>query len=86
MRIQILPLPSVVVGEVVEEPFALIVDEFDGLPSEAEAAQWSKFAKDCGARAVAFSGKTVDVVNPYISDLIPDEPSISLTGPPAAER
>src|SRR5690606_8536630 len=42
MRIQILPLPTVVNGDDVEEPFALVVDQCQsGLYSEQDAKGWA---------------------------------------------
>lgn len=67
MRIQILPLPSVVVGDDVEEPFAIVVDQaprFDELaPKDHEA--WQAFAAACGARALLTVPYAVEVVDRY---------------------
>lgn len=65
MRIQVLPLPSTVVGEVVEEPFALIIDQWSEGVSADYDDQWKGFAADCGARAVLATPQTVEVVDRY---------------------
>ncbi len=65
MRIQVLPLPSQMVGEVVEEPFSLIVDQLGVGLTEVQCRQWSRFTESCGARAVAFHPDTVEVVDRY---------------------
>jgi hypothetical protein len=60
MRIQILPLPSVIVGDNVEEPFALIVDQW---PDGAYDSSLQGFADACGAKAVWVRAETVEVVD-----------------------
>lgn len=65
MRIQILPLPSNVVGEVVEEPFALVVDQYEGASDETSLEYWSKFGAQCGARSTLVTPATVEVVDRY---------------------
>lgn len=62
MRIQILPLPSVVVGDDVQEPFALIVDQW---PEGAYDSSLQGFADMCGAKAVWVRSETVEVVDRY---------------------
>ncbi|MEV7013307.1 hypothetical protein [Streptosporangium sp. NPDC051022] len=68
MRIQILTLPSVVVGENVEEPFALIVDQCGPVtvPASNDAEIWQRFKQDCGARAILVTDETVEIVDPYL--------------------
>ncbi|GAA0853411.1 hypothetical protein ACFQVD_26580 [Streptosporangium amethystogenes subsp. fukuiense] len=62
MRIQILPLPSVVVGEVVEEPFALVIDRAeDDIPKEL----LGEFARQCGAKTFVIVPQTVEIVDRY---------------------
>ncbi|MFD9949700.1 hypothetical protein ACFWYW_55560 [Nonomuraea sp. NPDC059023] len=71
MRIQILPLPSVQVGDDMTEPFALIVDqcEYESLQHVTPAARetlnaaWKRFAEECGARSIFVTDDTVDVVD-----------------------
>jgi len=58
-RIQILELPSVVVGEVVETPFALIVDEAEGAFDDVEFL--SAFKEACGARAIGVFAGTINL-------------------------
>lgn len=72
MRIQILPLPSIVVGDDVQEPFALIIDQWPGdlnPPSSAETElteeAFNTFAGACGAKAVLFVKDTVEIVDRY---------------------
>jgi hypothetical protein len=62
MRLQILPLPSVVVGDDVQEPFALIVDQW---PDGAYDSFLQGFADACGAKAVWVVPETVEVVDRY---------------------
>lgn len=63
MRIQILPLPSVVVGDDVKEPFGLIVDQCD--TNAVDASEWTRFAEECGACSILITPETVDVVDRY---------------------
>lgn len=68
MRIQILPLPSVIVGDNVEEPFALVIDqagETASLDNQAIYADLTTFAINCGARATYMTADTVEIVSPY---------------------
>ncbi|MEV8637759.1 hypothetical protein AB0395_39545 [Streptosporangium sp. NPDC051023] len=65
MRIQILTLPSVVVGEDVEEPFALIVDQWPEGISTKDDETWLRFADSCGAKAILATPQTVEVVDRY---------------------
>ncbi|WP_326642928.1 hypothetical protein OG884_05910 [Streptosporangium sp. NBC_01755] len=78
MRIQILPLPHVVVGEVVEQPFALVVDQYDAPTTEEEFDLWQHFKQECGARAVLVTPETVEVVDRYAepADVQPATPTI----------
>ncbi|MDH2424773.1 hypothetical protein [Sphaerisporangium sp. TRM90804] len=77
MRIQILPLPSNVVGELVEEPFALIVDECDEL-GEGGVTAWSRFKDECGARAIVFTAETVEVVDRYAPEPKTEPPPVQI--------
>lgn len=63
MRVQILPLPSVVVGDDVREPFGLIVDQCD--TNAIDADRWTRFAEECGACSILITPETVDVVDRY---------------------
>ncbi|MFC4006613.1 hypothetical protein ACFOY2_05230 [Nonomuraea purpurea] len=66
MRIQILPLPSVMVGDDMEEPFAIVVDQCPkGIVSEWFAGQLTDFAKDCGGKAALVTPETVEIVDRY---------------------
>ena len=70
MRIQILPLPSVMVGDDMEEPFALIVDQWsDG----AYDSSLQGFADMCGAKAVWVRPETVEIIDRY-AETTPSEP------------
>lgn len=71
MRIQILPLPAVMVGDNLEEPFALVIDQcphnLQTTPSsvrDAQLAEWAKFASDCGASAFSVFDDTIEIVDP----------------------
>lgn len=65
MRIQILPLPTVVKGDDVEEPFALVVDQCkSGLYAERDAQEWAGFKEAIGARGILVTPETVEVVDP----------------------
>lgn len=61
MRIQILLLPSVVVGDDVREPFGLIVDQCD--TNAIDADRWTRFSEECGACSILITPETVDVVD-----------------------
>jgi hypothetical protein len=62
MRIQILPLPSVMVGDDIEEPFALVVDQAeDGIHKEL----LGEFARQCGAKTFIDLPQTVEIVDRY---------------------
>ena len=63
MRIQILLLPSVVVGDDVREPFGLIVDQCD--TNAVDADRWTRFSEECGACSILITPETVDVVDRY---------------------
>lgn len=63
MRIQVLPLPSVVVGDDVREPFGLIVDQCD--TNAVDVGEWKRFAEECGACSILITPETVDVVDRY---------------------
>lgn len=63
MRIQVLPLPSVVVGDDVREPFGLIVDQCD--TNAIDADRWTRFSEECGAYSILITPETVDVVDRY---------------------
>jgi DNA-binding transcriptional regulator YhcF (GntR family) len=65
MRIQVLPLPSVVVGDDVQEPFALIVDQHNSDMDETTADAWRTFKESAGARALLITPDTVEVVGRY---------------------
>ncbi|GIH91960.1 hypothetical protein ACFFMN_33870 [Planobispora siamensis] len=66
MRIQVLNLPSVVVGEDVQEPFALIVDQA-GTAAEVDhnLARLTTFATQIGAQGLFVTQETVEIVDPY---------------------
>lgn len=81
MRIQILPLPAVVVGDVVDEPFALVVDQCPAeVVSEFFAGQVNSFAEECGAKASLITSETVEMVDPH-AEPAPGEPSEIATLP-----
>lgn len=60
-RIQVLELPQTVIGDVVETPFLLVIDEFTGDPEESSEA-WARIREQSGARAMLVTAETVDVV------------------------
>ncbi len=73
-------LPCVVVGDVVEEPFALVVDQavpppasMPGWERELAAGMWRQFAEECGARAVIVSPDRVEVIEACYLDASADE-------------
>ncbi len=74
MRIQILPLPSAVLGEVTAQPFALVVDQYDGPTTEEEFDRWNHFKQGCGAEAVLVTPGTVEVVDRTTEPAAPQEP------------
>ena len=76
MRIQILPLPSVVVGDDVEEPFALIVDQHDSDVDQQTADEWHQFKTSAGARALLITPDTVEVVDRH-AETAPVEPVLA---------
>ena len=66
MRIQLLLLPLVEIDENRhDQPFALVVDQYDGATSEErleqDAVAWGAFARECGARSIMVTPETVDV-------------------------
>lgn len=62
MRIQILPLPSVMVGDDMEEPFAMVFDQAeDGI----DKLLLHEFARLCGAKTLVFYPGTVEIVDRY---------------------
>ncbi|GAA3417591.1 hypothetical protein [Streptosporangium vulgare] len=62
MRIQILPLPSVVVGDDVQEPFALVIDQAE---DDIHKELLGEFARQCGAKTFVIVPQTVEVVDRY---------------------
>jgi len=74
MRIQILPLPSAVVGDDAQEPFALIVDQHNADMDETTADAWRTFKDNAGARALLITPDTVEVVDRY-AETTPQEPA-----------
>ncbi len=71
MRIQILPLPSVVVGDDAQEPFALVIDRAEeGVHKEL----LGEFARQCGAKTFVIVPQTVEVVDRYAEPAAPQEP------------
>lgn len=93
MRIQIMPLPHVVLGEAVTQPFALIIDQAP-IPSVVDAATaeivrlhldgWDGFRERCGASAHLITAETVEVVGRYAApakaELIKAEPAVHCFG------
>lgn len=75
MRIQILPLPSVMVGDDMEEPFALIVDQHDADLDQQTADEWQRFKTSAGARALLITPDTVEVVDRYAETPSPEAPT-----------
>ncbi|MGA4989898.1 hypothetical protein [Nonomuraea bangladeshensis] len=70
MRIQIMPLPSVMVGDDAEEPFALIVDQCEsGLLAPQDSATWQRFANQIGARAAFVVPYSVEIVDRYATEV-----------------
>lgn len=65
MRIQILPLPLISLGEHTEEPFVFVVDQVEGVPDENAVEQWQRFGREAGARTVLVTDETVEIVDRY---------------------
>ena len=64
MRIQVLRLPLIEMGGINEEPFALIVDQFQpGDGGQCEKSLY-EFSEKIGARAMWTTEQTVEVVEP----------------------
>ncbi|MFN2636868.1 MAG: hypothetical protein ABR585_07580 [Gemmatimonadaceae bacterium] len=70
MRIQILPLPSIVVGDDVQEPFALVFDQADDSINKELLAS---FAHLCGAKNHIIVPQTVEVVDRYAGLAVVDQ-------------
>lgn len=85
MRIQILLLPSVVVGDDVREPFGLIVDQCD--TNAIDADRWTRFSEECGACSILITPETVDVVDRYAEapEAEPAEDGATPSETPSAE-
>lgn len=60
-RIQILELPSVVVGDLVETPFALIIDQAEGAFEGPGHPLLAGFKEALGARAIGVFSETIDI-------------------------
>lgn len=84
MRVQVLRLPCVVVGDVVEEPFALVVDEavppaeMPDWAREMSGITWRQFAEECGARSVIVTPDRVEVVEPDVLGDSADEANVAV--------
>ena len=84
MRIQILPLPAVMVGDDLQEPFAVIVDQFEWPIDESASAKWRQFKEQCGARAVVVDPGTVEIVDRNAEPAAepkPQQPQVSVSAP-----
>jgi hypothetical protein len=68
MRIQIMPLPAELVDDRLQEPFAIVVDQFEYPIDGSVTARWQQFKEQCGARAVLIDPGTVEVVDQYADD------------------
>lgn len=79
MRVQILPLPSVVVGDNVEEPFALIVDQHDSDMDQQTADEWQRFKDSAGARALLITPDTVEIVDRHAEPAPKEAPAETTT-------
>lgn len=63
MRLQILPLPEVVLGEAVKTPFVLVIDELpEGDPAQYDALHLDQAAKSLGAEGILVFTERVEVV------------------------
>ncbi|WP_188197234.1 hypothetical protein [Nonomuraea sp. SYSU D8015] len=88
MRIQVLRLPLYEIGDISEEPFALIVDQAgppEGDEGDGDDGGWSLpslavFAEQIGARGVWVTPATVEIVEPQLPDVVDHVP----VGDPAA--
>src|SRR5687768_2366602 len=88
MRIQILLLPSIVNGDDVEEPFALIVDQVPAATrAEVDGETWQRFREQCGAKALLVTSETVDVVDRYAGDAAecPPRTAVHVNMPPGLD-
>jgi hypothetical protein len=79
VRIQILPLPSIVRGDDMEEPFALV---FDQIEDDAPKLLLYEFARQCGAKTHVMVPQTVEIVDPYAETPLPPEPPMVQMEPP----
>ena len=61
MRIQILPLPPVVVGDLSKTPFAVVVDECDQ-DAVSDLASLGMAVQEIGAEGVLVFARSVQVV------------------------
>jgi hypothetical protein len=63
MRIQILNLPTVYTseGEVVEEPFSLVMDQCGRTPDQEELDRWLAWSRETGARSILVTDETVEI-------------------------
>lgn len=57
MRLRVLPLPTQVVGDVTETPFALVIDGW----GSSQMGPWVDFRDRCGARAILVSDQRIDL-------------------------
>lgn len=60
-RIQVLELPSVVVGDLVETPFALIIDQAEVAFEGPGHPLLAKFMEKIGAKAIGVFSETIDI-------------------------
>lgn len=68
MRIQLLLLPlEDLDGDRSEQPFALVVDQYDGMPTENDMEVWERFREKCGARAGVLTPDTVEIRQEHYS-------------------
>lgn len=71
MRVQILPLPTLMNGDHLEEPFALIIDRCPADAFDELNEQGKQFKESAGARALLVTSDTVELVDPYSAQVPP---------------
>lgn len=72
MRIQILPLPPLTLGDAVETPFIVAIDRIEHREYSIDAlAEIDHMATSWGARGVLFANNEEIEINPHLD--LPDE-------------
>ena len=82
MRIQILTLPPAMVGDDMEEPFALVFDQID---EDVNKELLHEFARQCGAKTHIMLPQTAEVVDQRVivgqmAEATPEKPETAPEG------